>query len=67
MKDSLSLVSDSVCHISSSDDAVIIVPVHCDLLQNTLPAAGPLTGRGRRPEEEFYLIASLHTEQLGVC
>ena len=35
MKDSLSLVSVSVCHISSSDDAVIIVPVHCDLLQNT--------------------------------
>ena len=35
MKDSLSLVSVSVCHISSCDDAVIIVPVHCNLLQNT--------------------------------
>ena len=36
-----SLVSVIVCHISSSDDAVIIVPVHCDLLQNTPLAASP--------------------------
>ena len=34
-KTGYSLVSVCVCHISSSDDAVIIVPVHCDLLQNT--------------------------------
>ena len=38
-KTGYSLVSVSVCHISSSDDAVIIVPVHCDLLQNTPLAA----------------------------